>query len=75
MSYPKEYPIVTNTIIRRETAVRNIEKPALYITGSYQTLSKTIVPGVIYTNKNLVVGYRYDFSLGSHDVTLGWRIK
>ena|SRR5690606_32498472 len=70
-----DIPVVTNTITRRETVVRNLEKPSLYLTASYQTGLKNLSPGVVYTNKNLLAGYRYNFSIENHEFTLGWRIK
>lgn len=73
-----EVPVITNTIVQKETVTREVYRPSFYATGTVES-DKTFSPGVSYVRKQWMVGYKYNLTgvnpAAKHSFTVGIRLK
>jgi lipoprotein-anchoring transpeptidase ErfK/SrfK len=66
-------PVVHTVTTVRETTTVIREPGRLYATAELE--GKSVSPGLAYSRKGFLAGYKYDISQRSHGFTLGVRIK
>lgn len=73
-----EIPVITNTVVQKETVTREVFRPSFYATGTLES-DKTFSPGVTYVRKQWMAGYKYNLTgvnpAARHSFTVGFRLK
>ena len=73
-----QIPVITNTVVQKETVTREVFRPSIYATGTLES-DRSFSPGATYVRRNMMIGYRYNLTgvnpASRHGLTVGIRIK